>query len=69
MIQLDQVTKRFDGRVRVTALDAVSLAISAGEMVSLDVTEEVADDRRDALRLARILRRTGLVAHAHTIAR
>ena len=28
----------------------------------------VGDDRRDALRIARILRRTGLVAHAHTMA-
>jgi len=28
----------------------------------------VADDRRDALRIARTLRRIGLVAHAHTIA-
>jgi 4-diphosphocytidyl-2-C-methyl-D-erythritol kinase len=28
----------------------------------------VADDRRDALRIARILRRIGLVAHAHTMA-
>ena len=28
----------------------------------------VADDRRDALRTARILRRLGLVAHAHTMA-
>ncbi|HEY6204067.1 MAG TPA: 4-(cytidine 5'-diphospho)-2-C-methyl-D-erythritol kinase [Candidatus Limnocylindria bacterium] len=28
----------------------------------------VADDRRDALRIARILRRVGLAAHAHTMA-
>jgi len=28
----------------------------------------VADDRRDALRMARILRRLGLLAHAHTMA-
>lgn len=28
----------------------------------------IGDDRRDALRIARILRRTGLVAHAHTMA-
>ena len=28
----------------------------------------VADDRRDALRIARILRRIGLAAHAHTMA-
>jgi 4-diphosphocytidyl-2-C-methyl-D-erythritol kinase len=28
----------------------------------------IADDRRDALRIARILRRIGLVAHAHTTA-
>jgi hypothetical protein len=28
----------------------------------------VADDRRDALRITRILRRIGLAAHAHTMA-
>jgi len=28
----------------------------------------IADDRRDALRMARLLRRIGLVAHAHTMA-
>jgi len=28
----------------------------------------VADDRRDALRITRILRRIGLLAHAHTMA-
>jgi putative ABC transport system ATP-binding protein len=35
MIQLDQVTKRFEGRSRVTALDAVSVTIPRGEMVSI----------------------------------
>ena len=35
MIQLDQVTKRFEGRTGVVALDAVSLTIPAGEMVSV----------------------------------
>jgi putative ABC transport system ATP-binding protein len=35
MIQLDHVTKRFEGRSRVTALDAVSLTIARGEMVSI----------------------------------
>jgi putative ABC transport system ATP-binding protein len=35
MIRLDQVTKRFEGRSRVTALDAVSLTIARGEMVSI----------------------------------
>jgi putative ABC transport system ATP-binding protein len=35
MIQLDQVTKRFEGRSRVTALDAVNLTISQGEMASI----------------------------------
>src|SRR5882672_7586647 len=35
MIQLDRVTKRFEGRSRVTALDAVSLTIARGEMVSI----------------------------------
>lgn len=35
MIQLDQVTKRFEGRSRVTALDAVSLTIARGEMLSI----------------------------------
>jgi len=48
---------------------------AAGKGIALSLTGSgptlfaVADDRRDALRLARILRRTGLVAHAHTIAR
>ena len=35
MIQLDQVTKRFEGRTKVTALNAVSLTIARGEMVSI----------------------------------
>jgi len=35
MIQLDQVTKRFEGRTQVTALNAVSLTMARGEMVSI----------------------------------
>jgi len=35
MIQLDHVTKRFDERSRVTALDDVTLTIPRGEMVSI----------------------------------
>jgi putative ABC transport system ATP-binding protein len=35
MIQLDRVTKRFEGRSRVTALEGVSLTINRGEMVSI----------------------------------
>ena len=35
MIQLDEVTKRFDGRNRVTALNSVSVTIARGEMVSI----------------------------------
>jgi putative ABC transport system ATP-binding protein len=35
MIQLDHVTKRFEGRTRVTALDDVSLTIARGEMVAI----------------------------------
>ena len=35
MIRLDRVTKRFDGRSNVTALNDVSLAIAKGEMVSI----------------------------------
>jgi putative ABC transport system ATP-binding protein len=35
MIQLDRVTKSFEARSGVTALDAVSLTISRGEMVSI----------------------------------
>jgi putative ABC transport system ATP-binding protein len=35
MIQFDQVTKRFEGRSRVTALDAINLTIARGEMVSI----------------------------------
>ncbi len=34
MIQLDRVTKRFDGRTRTTALSEVSLTIARGELVS-----------------------------------
>ncbi len=35
MIVLDQVTKQFDGKRRVVALDHVDLTIPAGEMVSI----------------------------------
>jgi putative ABC transport system ATP-binding protein len=35
MILLDQVTRRFEGRSRVTALDTISLTIPRGEMVSI----------------------------------
>jgi putative ABC transport system ATP-binding protein len=35
LIRLDQVTKRFEGRRRLIALDAVSLTIPRGEMVSI----------------------------------
>jgi putative ABC transport system ATP-binding protein len=35
MIQLDRVTKSFEGKRRVTALDDVSLTIPRGEMVSI----------------------------------
>jgi putative ABC transport system ATP-binding protein len=35
MIQLDHVTKRFEGRSRVTALDDITLTIPRGEMVSI----------------------------------
>jgi putative ABC transport system ATP-binding protein len=35
MIRLEQVTRRFDGRNEVTALDAVDLTIERGEMVSI----------------------------------
>jgi ATP-binding cassette subfamily B protein len=35
MIQLDRVTKRFEGKRSVTALDTVSLAIPRGEMISI----------------------------------
>ncbi|MEO7189557.1 MAG: ABC transporter ATP-binding protein [Vicinamibacterales bacterium] len=35
MIELDQVTKRFDGRSQVTALTDVSLTINRGEMVAV----------------------------------
>jgi putative ABC transport system ATP-binding protein len=35
MIRFEQVTKRFEGRSRVTALDNVNLTIARGEMVSI----------------------------------
>jgi putative ABC transport system ATP-binding protein len=35
MIQLDRVTKQFEGKCRVTALDDVSLTIARGEMVAI----------------------------------
>ena len=35
MIELAQVTKRFEGRSQVTALDSVSLTIGRGEIVSI----------------------------------
>jgi putative ABC transport system ATP-binding protein len=35
MILLDRVSKRFEGRSRVTALDGVSLTIARGELVSI----------------------------------
>jgi putative ABC transport system ATP-binding protein len=35
MIQLDHVTKRFEGRSRVTALDDITLTIPRGELVSI----------------------------------
>ena len=35
MIELDRVTKQFDGKRQVTALDDVSLTIARGEMVSI----------------------------------
>lgn len=35
MIQLHHVTRRFEGRSHVTALDAVNLSIARGEMVSI----------------------------------
>src|SRR5437588_4856868 len=35
MIDLDRVSKQFEGKRRVTALDAVSLIIPAGQMVSI----------------------------------
>jgi putative ABC transport system ATP-binding protein len=35
MIQLDRVTKRFEGKRSVTALDAVTLTIPRGEMVAI----------------------------------
>lgn len=52
--------------------EARSLAATKG--ISLGLTGSgptlftVADDRRDALRIARLLRRIGLAAHAHTMA-
>src|SRR4249920_1837688 len=35
MIELDRVTRRFDGKRQVVALDNVSLTIARGEMVSI----------------------------------
>jgi putative ABC transport system ATP-binding protein len=35
MIQLDAVTRRFEGRTAVTALDATSLTVPRGQMVSI----------------------------------
>jgi putative ABC transport system ATP-binding protein len=35
LIQLAQVTKQFDGRRKVTALDGVDLSVARGEMVSI----------------------------------
>ena len=35
MIQLDRVTKQFEGKSRVTALDDVNLTIARGEMVAI----------------------------------
>ena len=35
MIALDHVTRTFEGKRHVTALDDVSLTIAAGEMVSI----------------------------------
>src|SRR4029450_5270696 len=35
VIALESVTKQFDGKRRVVALDRVSLAIAAGDMVSI----------------------------------
>ncbi len=35
MIQLERVTKRFEGRTRVTALDDISLTIRQGEMAAI----------------------------------
>jgi putative ABC transport system ATP-binding protein len=35
MIELDRVSKQFEGKRRVTALDAVSLSIPGGQMVSI----------------------------------
>jgi putative ABC transport system ATP-binding protein len=35
MIQLDHATKRFEGKSRVVALDALSVTIARGEMVSI----------------------------------
>jgi ABC-type methionine transport system ATPase subunit len=35
MIELDRVTRRFEGKRQVVALDNVSLTIARGEMVSI----------------------------------
>lgn len=52
-----------DARARATA-HGITLALSG----SGPTLFAIADDRRDALRVARILRRLGLLAHAHTMA-
>jgi 4-diphosphocytidyl-2-C-methyl-D-erythritol kinase len=52
-----------DARSRAAAR-GISLALSGSGPTLFAVT----DDRRDALRTARILRRLGLAAHAHTMA-
>jgi 4-diphosphocytidyl-2-C-methyl-D-erythritol kinase len=46
------------------AMHGIALALSG----SGPTLFAIADDRRDALRMARILRRLGLLAHAHTMA-
>lgn len=52
-----------DTRARAAAHD-IALALSG----SGPTLFAIADDRRDALRIARVLRRLGLSAHAHTMA-
>ena len=53
---------------------ATARGLAAQKGISLGLTGSgptlfaVADDQRDALRIARLLRRIGLVAHAHTMA-
>jgi 4-diphosphocytidyl-2-C-methyl-D-erythritol kinase len=59
-------------RLCLAVADARSRAAQRGIALSLTGSGPtlfaIADDRRDALRIARILRRTGLAAHAHTMA-